>query len=321
MLSKEIVSFSAGDEIQSFFIIKSFNIKTSSNNKKYLDLNLADKTGEINGKLWDISDEDLDTFSVGKIVKIRGTITLWQNTLQLKIVKIRLISDEDEVSIDDLVPSAPIDPNLMYDEILGFTEKMKNEDVKRLVAYILEDMKEKLLYYPAAKSNHHSIRAGLLYHILRMLRSAEALGSIYTNLDMDLVYAGVILHDMEKINEMESDELGMVSNYTFDGQLLGHLIMGIKRISEVCVMLGIDKEISTVIEHMILSHHYEPEFGSPKKPLLPEAELLHYLDMIDARMYDMDKALKSVDSGEFTENIFVLDRRRLYKPLFNSKGE
>ena len=108
----------------------------------------------------------------------------------------------------------------------------------------------------------------------------------------------------------------MVSSYTFEGQLLGHLIMGIKRISEIGKKLEVNPEIITLLEHMILSHHYEPEFGSPKKPLIPEGEMLHHLDMIDARMYDMDKSLKSVAEAEFTDPVFVLDRRRLYKTSY-----
>ena len=317
MLNKEIMEFAVGDDIQKFFIIKNLNVKTSSNNKKYLDLTIADKSGEINGKVWDANEEAIETFSVGKIIKVKGTVTLWQNTLQLKIVKVRLQNEEDEVIIDELVASAPIEPIIMYEEILSYARNMNNEDIKKIVTYILEDMKEKLLYYPAAKSNHHSIRAGLLYHILRMLRSANSLCKIYPYLDEDLLYAGVILHDIEKINEMDSDELGMVSSYTFEGQLLGHLIMGIKRIGEVAKELNVNPEISTLLEHMILSHHYEPEFGSPKKPLIPEGEMLHHLDMIDARMYDMDKALKGIDEGGFTEPIYLLDRRRLYKTSYD----
>jgi 3'-5' exoribonuclease len=150
-----------------------------------------------------------------------------------------------------------------------------------------------------------------------MLRTAESICGIYENLNADLVYAGVILHDMEKINEMQSDELGIVSTYTFDGQLLGHIIMGIKKIDEVAKRLEIDPEISSVLQHMILSHHYEAEYGSPKKPLIPEGEILHYLDMIDARMYDMTKALQNTEASEFANPSFVLDYRRLYKTKFD----
>jgi 3'-5' exoribonuclease len=208
----------------------------------------------------------------------------------------------------------------MYNEILYYINKMDSADMKKLVLAVLESYKTELLYYPAAKSNHHAIKSGLLYHIIRMLRSAEALSGIYKNINPDLLYAGVILHDMEKINEMDATEAGVVETYTKEGQLLGHIIMGIKRIDRIAEQLNVDSELSLLIQHMILSHHYEPEFGSPKKPLIPEGELLHYIDMIDARMYDMNKALKDMDDEQFTDPVFVLDRRRLYKSKY-SKSE
>lgn len=316
MDKKNIIDFKVGEEITTFFIIKELNVKTSSNNKKYLDFTLSDRTGNINAKLWDVK-EDLKDYKVGSIVKVKGTVTLWQNVKQFKITKIRLALDEDNIDLNDLVISAPISPEIMYSEIYDYVKNMNNDDIKKLVEYILEMNKEKLMYYPAAKSNHHSIRSGLLYHILRMLKVGESLVKIYSNVDEDLLYAGIILHDMEKINEMLSNEMGIVSNYTFDGQLLGHLIMGIKTVEEVSKKLNINSEISSVIQHMILSHHYEAEYGSPKKPLIPEGELLHYIDMIDARMYDMDKAISTIDNGEFTDPIYVLDKRRLYKTKFN----
>lgn len=316
MLEKWISDFSAGDDIQGFYLIKSMNLKTSSANKKYLDLTLTDKTGEINGKIWDITDEMIGQFKAGDIVKVRGTVTSWQSSLQFKIVKLRPKEANEAIEIEDLVQAAPIDKNLMFEEIQSYIEQIKQPDIKRLVSAMVDEYSDKLMYYPAAKKNHHAIRSGLLFHILRMLRTAEALCAVYGNLNSDLVYAGVILHDLEKINEMVADELGVVSDYSFEGQILGHIIMGIRKIQQVSDALGIDQEISALLQHMVLSHHYEPEFGSPKKPMLPEAEMLHYIDMIDARMYDMNKAVESIEAGKFTENIPVLDYRKIYKPNF-----
>jgi 3'-5' exoribonuclease len=149
-----------------------------------------------------------------------------------------------------------------------------------------------------------------------MLRSGDALCEVYKNVNRDLVFAGVILHDMEKINEMSATEAGVVEDYTMEGQLLGHIIMGIKKIDQIGRELGIDPELSLLVQHMILSHHYEPEFGSPKKPMIPEGEMLHYLDMLDARMYDMNKVLKDQPEETFTDPVFVLDRRRMYKSKY-----
>ncbi len=319
MLEKWIKEFEVGDDIQGYYLIKGMNLKTSSNNKKYLDLNLTDKTGEINGKVWDIDDAMVSQFKAGDIVKVRGTVTSWQNTLQFKIVKLRPLEADDQVKLEDMVQAAPIDKNDMFNEIMGFVAKINHPEIKLLVETLVGEYEDKLMFYPAAKKNHHAIRSGLLYHILRMLRTAEAISNVYGHLNTDLLYAGVILHDIEKINEMISDELGVVSDYSFEGQILGHIIMGIRKIQVVGERLGINPEISNVIQHMILSHHYQPEFGSPKKPMLPEAEILHYLDMVDARMYDMSKALESIEPGKFTENVPVLDYRKLYKPTFDKE--
>lgn len=312
-----IKDFKIGEEVTGYYLVKAKNVKTSSANKPYIDFMLQDITGEVNAKLWDVKGDIETMYNPGEIVKIMGSVTQWQSSVQLKLIKIRGLSPEDVVDYNQFIPTAPIEAEMMFDEIMTFVADMQSIEIQRLVMALIDTYKTQLLYYPAAKSNHHAIKSGLLYHILRMLRSAKALGEIYKNVNIDLVYAGVILHDIEKINEMDATEVGVVEGYTKEGQLLGHIIMGIKRIDRTAEDLGIDPEISLLIQHMILTHHYEPEFGSPKKPLIPEAELLHYLDMIDARMYDMNKALKEIPEAQFSEPVFVLDRRKLYKSKYS----
>ncbi|MBN2898984.1 MAG: HD domain-containing protein, partial [Clostridia bacterium] len=279
----------------------------------YLDLTLGDQTGEINGKVWDVNDDMVTQYTAGSVVKAKGTVTSWQNNLQLKVIRVRVATDTDEINYDTLIQSAPLKPEDMYAYIQSMVEAMENEEIKKLVKFLVEEKEEKFLTHPAAKRNHHAIRSGLIYHVYRMLKSGQALSGVYTNINTDLLYAGIILHDLEKINEMDADRLGIVSDYTKEGQLLGHIIMGIKRIDEAAKQLEVSDEVSQLLQHMVLTHHYEPEYGSPKKPMMPEGELLHYIDMIDARMYDMDKALDTVGAGEFSEPVFVLDRRRIYK--------
>ena len=308
----KIKDFNIDERIDGLFMIKSIEVKIASNAKRFLDITLTDNTGEINAKVFDYRGED-DEYVQNTIIKIRGDVSEWQGRKQLKIIKIRNQNEEDRVNIEDFVQSAPISSNDMYETIVSYIDKMENEDIKRLTKRIVDENKEKLLYYPAAKSNHHSIRSGLLYHVLRMLKMGESFADVYDFINRDLLYAGIILHDMAKIEEMNSNEFGIVSEYTMEGQLLGHLIQGIKNISKVSEELEISKEISLLIEHMILSHHYYPEYGSPKKPMIPEGQLLHYIDTIDANMYDMDKALKDVEETEFTGPVWTLDKRRLYK--------
>ena len=310
--------FKSGKRIIGYYIIKSFNLKTSSNNKKYLDLTLMDKTGEINAKIWSVDEKVEKVYKAGMVIKVEGDVTLWNNTLQLKIIKHRITNEEDAINLGDLVPSAPMEPDNMYNEILVYIKAIEDKELQLLVDTIFTEYKERLMYYPAAKSNHHSIRAGLLYHVFRMLKAGEKLADVY-DVNKDLLYAGIILHDIEKVNEMNSNDLGIVDEYTRDGQLLGHIIQGIIKIETTAKNLNIDEEKYKLIQHMILAHHYEPDFGSPKKPMIPEGELLHYIDMIDARMYDMGNVLNQLEEGAFSEPVFVLDRRRLFKSKLYKK--
>lgn len=312
-----IANIRTAQEVTDFFMVKSIAVKIGANKKQYLDLMLGDKTGEISGKKWDVSDEELPSLSKikeGDIIKIRAVVTEWNGLKQFRVMRIRQRATNDPVDISDFIKAAPEKPEEMYAYILEKAENFQDEDLKKLCVKMLTENKEKLMYYPAAQKNHHAEMAGLLYHIKRMLMNGERMCQVYTMLNQDLVLAGVILHDMEKLNEIESNELGISSGYSFEGQMLGHLIQGVKTLDRLTTELNFPKEKAIMLEHMILSHHYEPEFGSPKKPLFPEAEILHYLDIIDARMYDMQDALDKTDPGEFSERVWTLDNRRLYKP-------
>ena len=209
-----IKDFKIGEEITGYYLVKAKNVKTSSANKPYIDFTLQDITGEVNAKLWDVKGDVESMYNPGEVVKIMGSVTQWQTSVQLKLIKIRGLLPEDEVDYSQFIPTAPIEAQLMLDEIMTFVNEMTSVAIQSLVTALIESYRKQLLYYPAAKSNHHAIKAGLLYHILRMLRSAKALGAVYKNVNIDLVYAGVILHDIEKINEMDATEVGVVEGYT-----------------------------------------------------------------------------------------------------------
>lgn len=303
-------------EITDFFLVKSIAIKTGGNGKNYLDILLADKTGELTCKKWDVSDEEIVSLSEvkeGMLVKVKAIVTEWNGTRQLRILRIRKAQNNDNLIMMDYVKAAPEKPEDMYDFIHAKAEGFSDPDFRAITLKLLDDNKEKLLYYPAAQKNHHAQLGGLLYHVKRMLMTGERICEVYTNLNKELVLTGVIIHDMEKINEIESNEMGVSPGYSFEGKLLGHIVQGVKSIDRITLELGTPREKAIMLEHMILSHHYEPEFGSPKRPLFPEAEILHYLDIIDARMFDMEDALSSTEPGEFSDRIFTLDNRQLYK--------
>lgn len=310
---KDVKEFEVKDDILGFYMIKLCELKTTMAGAKYLNLNLGDATGEINAKLWDVSDGLAEKLTVGTIVRIMGSVIEYQGVLQLKLEKIRTAKDEDNVNPGDFVPVAPHPPEEMYDYLYETANQFQNESLRNITLKIVKDNRDKLMYYPAAKRHHHAIRSGLLYHTSTMLKTAHKICEIYEFLNRELLFAGVILHDMAKLDEMDSNPFGIVEEYTVEGNLIGHLVKGAMNIAKVAEEVGADKEISMLLSHMILSHHYQPEYGSPKYPCTPEAEMLHHLDLIDARMYDMQKITGELEKGAVSDKIWSLDGRQIYK--------
>ena len=311
-----IADLKTGQDFMSYFIVKTVAVKVGSNKKAYLDLLLADKTGEISAKKWDIADEEmpgLQKIKEGSVIKVKALVTEWNGMKQLRVSRIRQTSAEDGIVMMGYIKAAPEDAAEMYDYIYSRAAAFEDKDLRNICVKQLTDNKEKLMYYPAAQKNHHAEMAGLLYHVKRMLMMAERACEVYTNLNRELVMTGVILHDMEKINEIDSNELGISTGYSFEGKMLGHLVQGVRTIDRLAAELDIPREKAVMLEHMILSHHYEPEFGSPKKPLFPEAEMLHYLDMVDAKMFDMQEAVEKTEPGCFSDRVWTLDNRNVYR--------
>lgn len=318
--NRKINEFVIGESFMAFFLIRKIECKVTNGGSKYLDIILGDSTGEITARLWDCTTED-EELTNNILVKVKGSVIEWQGKKQVKIDRIRPVNEEDGVDIREYVPTAPFDPTDMFRELNEYIAKIEDEKLRELVRLIISESGERILTYPAAVQNHHSLRSGLLYHTLTMLKAGEKLMEIYKFLNKDLLLAGIILHDIAKLDEISANDLGIASEYTFEGQLLGHIVQGIKRIDKAARSVGLDAEKSIMLEHMLLAHHYEPEFGSPKRPMFPEAEVLHYLDILDARMFDMQKALSQVENGEFTDRQWVLNNRKLYKPERNGQEE
>ena len=192
---------------------------------------------------------------------------------------------------------------------------MKNPNIQRITRHLLRKHHEQFLEYPAATRNHHEFVSGLGYHVVSMLDLAKAISDLYPSLDRDLLYAGVILHDLGKIVELSGP---VAASYTVEGNLLGHITIMVNEIGKAADELGIDGEEVVILKHLVLSHHGKLEWGSPKQPMIKEAEILHMIDNIDAKMNMLDRALKRVKPGEFSERVFPLDNRSFYKPIFHS---
>lgn len=311
-----IKDYKINDEFEGFMLIKEVRKGIASNGKPFLTLIFRDKTGEIDAKLWGATPEDEEMYQPEKVVKLTGNINEFRGRAQFRIKTIRIATKADNVRISDFLETAPIEVEELKVLMTEFIFEMKNPNIQRIVRAFIKKYEEELYIYPAASKNHHAYVSGLAHHIISMLKLAKQLCVLYPSLNKDLLYAGIILHDIGKIHELS----GAVStSYTVSGTLLGHISIMVSEIEEVAEELKIEGEEVVILQHIVLSHHGKAEWGSPKPPMIKEAEMLHFIDIIDAKMNMLDRALSQIEPGEFTERVFALDNRSFYKPTFEEK--
>ena len=298
---------------EGFCLVKSAAVRTDVKGTEYLDMVLADSEGECVAKLWNYSRITHGEYDANDIIKVRGSVQVWKDTEQFKIDRIRKANDGDDVDMSGIIPTAPFDPQAMYDELYSTAAGFSDEDLKRIVQYLLRENREELLIFPAGVKLHHATRGGLLHHTVSVLHLAQRIAELYPNLHKDLLFAGAILHDVGKIKELDAGVLGIAGAYTNEGQLLGHINVGMAMIAAAAEITMIAPKTAMLLEHMILSHHGKPEFGSPRLPMFPEAEVLSICDLLDSKMYEMDAALDGVSPDGFSERQWALDNRQLFK--------
>ncbi|MBR3274786.1 MAG: HD domain-containing protein [Clostridia bacterium] len=305
----QLATMIKGQVFDGYLMVRASAQRTSSNGGKYLDMTLCDISGEVNAKMWDGATPPPPAVHV---IRLRGMMLEYNGRPQLRVDKLRLANEGDDYDMAALTPCAPLPPEEMLGYIRQRVNAFADEELKALVLRRLEDCGEALNYYPAASKLHHAERSGLLHHTSTMLRAAGAICEIYPTLDGELLAAGVILHDLCKITEIKADAIGLASDYTAEGMLIGHLVLGVSELARVGRELNVRPELLMMLEHMILSHHDLPEYGSPKPPMFPEAEVLHVLDLLDARIFEMNRELQNAQPGGFTERIWSLERK-LYR--------
>ena len=299
--------------VEGFAIIKQCDKKTAKNGNTYLDIVLADKDGEIFAKLWDYIEDVQGKFENDMFVKVRGQISQYNGKDQFRIEKIRPVIAGDNVNVEDYVKTADYSGEDMLNFLLTTVNNFKDEELKIIVTYLLENNKEKILFFPAAFRLHHAIRCGLLMHTSSIVKLCESICKVYPFVNRELLISGAILHDIAKTVEFEVRETGIASGYTVEGNLIGHLVKGAMMVAEAAKVLNIDNEKSMLLQHMILSHHGEPDFGAAVRPSFLEAELLSQLDLMDARIYEIMDAVSGVEKGEFTQRLWALEDRKFYK--------
>ena len=297
---------------EGFALITKSEKKVTAKGKDYLDLTLSDKDGEISAKYWDYNEAVQGQFPAETLVKVRGTISQYNGADQFRVERIRKVTDADGVNMADFVRSASYSGEFMYDQLLECVNGFADADLKTLVSYMLEQNKEKLLYWPAAFRLHHALRGGLLMHTLSIVRLCEGVCKVYPFVNRDLLLSGAILHDIAKLSEFVVGDTGIASGYSVEGNLIGHLVMGARMVDEAAKALAIPAEKSMLLQHMVLSHHGEPDFGAAVRPLFLEAELLSELDLMDARVYQIHDATAPLQKGAFTNRLWALEDRKMY---------
>jgi 3'-5' exoribonuclease len=303
--------------ITTTFLVRSKEIRQKKTGEPYLSLLLGDRTGQVDAKMWDNVDQVLETFDRDDFVKVKGIVQIFQNRPQITIHNVRKI-DASEIEPADYFPSSRRDLGEMWTELRATVVAIGNPHLKALVEALLDDEDVALRYRraPAAKQIHHAYLGGLVEHVLSLCALARTVAAHYPNIDYDLLLTGVVLHDIGKIYELNY-ERGF--SYSDDGQLLGHITIALGMVADKLRGLpDFPPRLRTLVEHMILSHHGQLEFGSPKLPQFPEALLLHYLDEMDSKMECM-RALIENDrqaDGCFTAWSTPLDRAALKKDRY-----
>ncbi|WP_436951883.1 3'-5' exoribonuclease YhaM [Staphylococcus shinii] len=308
---RNVENLNPGDSVNHFFLIHKATQGVTAQGKDYMTLHLQDKSGDIEAKLWTVSKEDMKVLEPEKIVHVTGDIINYRGRKQMKINKIKLATPEDNMNTQDFVDGAPMTPEEIQEEISHYMLEIENATLQRITRHLICKHQEAFFTFPAASTHHHNFSSGLSYHVLTMLQVAKSICDIYPLLNRSLLYSAIILHDLGKVRELSGP---VATSYTVEGNLLGHISIASDEVAEAARELNVDGEEVLLLRHMILAHHGKMEFGSPKLPHMKEAEILFFIDNIDAKMNMFEKAFKKTNKGQFTERIFGLDGRQFYNP-------
>jgi 3'-5' exoribonuclease len=272
--------------LTSSFVVVSKQVKPKKTGEPYLALTLGDRTGQLEAKMWDNVEDALDAFEQDDFIKIKGLLNKYKNRFQITIHKLRRLGDS-EVDFADYLPKTTKDIGELWQTLAGFVATFQDPCLKALVEAFMSDpdIAEAYRTAPAAKTLHHAYIGGLLDHVVSLFRSCDLMCRNYPQINRDLLLTGAFLHDIGKIHELAYNRS---FSYTTRGQLLGHMVIELEMLhGKIAQVPNFPNELKTLVEHLIISHHGQYEFGSPKLPMFPEALVLHYLDDLDSKMESM----------------------------------
>src|SRR5271157_2746417 len=301
--------------ITSNFVVVSKQIKPKKTGEPYLALTLGDRTGQLEAKMWDNVEEVLNAFEQDDFLKVKGLVNKYKNRFQLTIHKLRKLG-ETEIDFSDYLPKTTRNIDELWQTLTDFVASFENSHLKTLVQAFMSDPEIAAAYRnaPAAKTLHHAYIGGLLDHVVSLFRSCDLICRNYPQVNRDLLLTGAFLHDIGKIKELTYNR---AFSYTTRGQLLGHMIIELEMLQDKLAKLpDFPAELKTLLEHMIISHHGQYDFGSPKLPMFPEALMLHYLDDLDSKM----EAMRAHFEREAElEGPWTSYNASLGRPLFDSR--
>jgi 3'-5' exoribonuclease len=296
MKNSFISELNAEQTITSFFLVHEKEIRNTREGRAYLRLELGDRSGTIEARMWDQFDVVAKNIGRDDFVKVNARVEIYKNRPQLALLQLRLARPE-EVDLVDFLPHTKLDIERLYGELLEYANSIANPWLKKLVTGILNDPAIAIRYKraPAAKVMHHAFLGGLLEHVISLCGLGKHIAAHYPELDVDLLLAAAILHDVGKLEELCYDR---AIGYTVEGQLLGHIVMELETVSKAMNAIeGFPPNLKTVVQHMLISHHGEYEFGSPKLPMIREALVFHYMDDLDSKLAAVRTALE-VSTGD-----------------------
>lgn len=308
MTNNRIKDLHEEGKVSLFCLINKAEIGRTNKGAPYLSMLLEDASGILDAKWWNLTEEQAASWHSGQIVRATGDLILYRNAWQLRV---RTLEARDDLEISDFVRNAPKTRAEMEKEVADLIARMENPVISQITEGIIEEHKKAFFTYPAAVRNHHNFPGGLAYHSLCMAETAQAVLEQYPWLNYDLLIAGILLHDIGKIEELSAPVL---PEYTMAGNLVGHISMAANYIDRIAGELEVqDSEEAVLLKHMVLSHHGKMEYGSPVLPMIPEAEVLSLLDNLDARMFMIRQTLDTIDPGHFGPRVFALDNRMFYR--------
>ena len=304
-----IKDLKAGMSADGIYLIKDSVKGVTAKGLNYLNITLQDSSGTIEAKKWDADENDFEVLQKGSIVEISAEVIDYKDKPQVKIFSASFAKNSENLIKSFLVDS-PISVDILIEKFKKLFKSVENPDCKAILNKIFEKYYSKFIEYPAAVKNHHEFYHGLLYHTVSMCEIADFLAEHYDDVNRDILISGCLLHDIGKVIELSGP---IATKYTDEGNLLGHLTIGMSLVREVANELNITSDVPLQLEHMILSHHGKLEYGAAVLPQTKEALLLSMIDDMDAKMMILGKAYQNIKPGEYTDRIFALDNRTFYK--------